>query len=62
MAAPKKPFFQRHPGFDLYSLFWFLLFLIPKRPRWGIMLSHFIFQKNRRLLISDTHYTIEPRK
>ena len=28
MAAPKKPFFQRHPGFDLYSLFWLLLFLI----------------------------------
>ena len=28
MAEPKKSFFQRHPGFDLYSLFWFLLFLI----------------------------------
>ena len=24
---PRNPF-QRHPGFDLYSLFWFLLFLI----------------------------------
>ena len=28
VAEPKKSFFQRHPGFDLYSLFWFLLFLI----------------------------------
>ena len=28
MAEPKKSFFPRHPGFDLYSLFWFLLFLI----------------------------------
>lgn len=27
MAKTDKNFFQRHPGFDLYSLFWLLLFL-----------------------------------
>ena len=28
MEQPKQSFFQRHPGFDAYSLFWFVLFLI----------------------------------
>ncbi|MDY3015319.1 MAG: hypothetical protein SOR61_09155 [Evtepia sp.] len=28
MAEPKKNFWQKHPGLDLYSLFWFLLFLV----------------------------------
>lgn len=28
MAEPKKNFWQRHPGFDVYSLFWFLIFLV----------------------------------
>ena len=28
MEQPKQSFFQRHPGFDEYSLFWFVLFLI----------------------------------
>ena len=28
MARSDKNFWQRHPGFDLYSLFWFLLFLL----------------------------------
>lgn len=27
MAKTDKNFFQRHPGFDLYSLFWLLVFL-----------------------------------
>lgn len=27
MTGPKN-FFQKHPGFDLYSLFWLLLFLV----------------------------------
>ena len=28
MAEPTKTFWQRHPGFDVYSLFWLVLFLI----------------------------------
>mgnify|MGYP007061830434 CR=1 FL=1 len=28
MEQPKRSFFQRHPGFDAYSLFWLVLFLI----------------------------------
>ena len=28
MAKTHKSFFQRHPGFDLYSLFWLLVFLV----------------------------------
>lgn len=28
MEAPKKSFWQKHPGFDIYSLFWFLIFLV----------------------------------
>lgn len=28
MARSDKNFWQRYPGFDLYSLFWFLLFLL----------------------------------
>ena len=28
MEQPKQSFFQRHPGFDAYSLFWLVLFLI----------------------------------
>ena len=28
MAKTDKSFFQRHPGFDLYSLFWLLVFLV----------------------------------
>lgn len=28
MAQPGKTFWQRHPGFDLYSLFWLILFLL----------------------------------
>ena len=28
MAEPKQTFWQKHPGFDLYSLFWLILFLI----------------------------------
>lgn len=28
MTNTKQNFFQRHPGFDLYSLFWLLLFLV----------------------------------
>ena len=28
MEQPKQSFFPRHPGFDAYSLFWLVLFLI----------------------------------
>ena len=28
MEQPKKTFWQKHPGFDVYSLFWLLLFLV----------------------------------
>ena len=28
MTNTNKNFFQRHPGFDLYSLFWLLVFLV----------------------------------
>lgn len=28
MSEPGKSFWQKHPGFDLYSLFWFLLLLL----------------------------------
>jgi len=28
LAEPTKTFWQRHPGFDVYSLFWLVLFLI----------------------------------
>lgn len=28
MADQKKPFFQRHPGIDAYSLFWLVVFLL----------------------------------
>ena len=28
MAKTDKSFFHRHPGFDLYSLFWLLVFLV----------------------------------
>ena len=28
MEQPKRSFFQRHPGFDAYSLFWLVLFLL----------------------------------
>ena len=28
MEQPKQSFFQRHPGFDAYILFWLVLFLI----------------------------------
>lgn len=28
MAAPHRSFWERHPGFDFYSLFWLLVLLI----------------------------------
>ena len=28
MAGPKQTFWQKHPGFDLYSLFWLIVFLV----------------------------------
>ena len=28
MSEPRRSFWQKHPGFDLYSLFWFLVLLL----------------------------------
>ena len=58
MEQPKQSFFQRHPGFDAYSLFWLVLFLIlaalgrfflPLLIPAGVVLVYLLF----RLLVRD---------